>query len=534
MLVRKALRYHRFSDKDQSNGSIERQEIITDYWSRQNNIYLVDTFVDDGYSAKTFDRPDIKKLFQFLKDQREKIDYLIVAELTRFSRDSGEAVTLVKRIQREYGIKIVSAGRNMIYDCTDHTSYLMMNLEFAMGNSENIKRENDINGGIYAAKTKEQRFIGSRAPFGYRKEGDRKKYLVIYEPEAAIVRFIYQSYLGNMPLIQIHQEARKLGYKSKGRSVIKNLLTNPIYSGRQLVKPWKDLPGGLFPAIHEPIIDLITWEQVQHKLRRPVRPGISVSEAFPLRNVLHCHCGRMLTGAPSRGKLGRYYNYYKGNCRCKTNINADKLHQQLDEVLYYLSLPEYLVDAIRDESTRQMDEQLEENKMILRDHLRRQQENEADIRSLEEKFIRQQVSFETYNRWHSDLINQRIYLKAKIDELATGENEIRFLLEKNLAQLQNMQELYHEASTIQKQNLLNLVFDNRLYYRNNTYRTPYIMPVFKHNLFTLNQKKLLVLDEKKDFRVEVPLGGAAGNIIEPSDQQPFIRLLHLIESIRVA
>lgn len=48
-------------------------------------------------------------------------------------------------------MKIVRANRGSIYDCSDHNSFFKMGLEFLLGNSENIKRQNDINGGIYAA-----------------------------------------------------------------------------------------------------------------------------------------------------------------------------------------------------------------------------------------------------------------------------------------------------------------------------------------------------------------------------------------------
>ena len=39
-----------------------------------------------------------------------------------------------------------------------------------------------------------------------------------------------------------------------------------------------------------------------------------------------------------------------------------------------------------------------------------------------------------------------------------------------------------------------MLFDSRLYYQNHTYRTPYIMPVFTHNLLILKEKRLLYVD----------------------------------------
>ncbi len=63
--MKRAIRYLRFSQLGQSNGSIERQELYTDQWIKFNSIELVDTFIDRGKSAMTFDRPDFIKLQEF-------------------------------------------------------------------------------------------------------------------------------------------------------------------------------------------------------------------------------------------------------------------------------------------------------------------------------------------------------------------------------------------------------------------------------------------------------------------------------------
>src|SRR6218665_1185355 len=104
--MKKAIRYLRFSDRKQSNGSIERQELYTSQWLRNNEVDLVDTFIDRGYSAKTFDRPDFIKLQEFIAKHHKKVDYLIVDQLDRFSRNASEAMGYVKKLQKTYSIQI--------------------------------------------------------------------------------------------------------------------------------------------------------------------------------------------------------------------------------------------------------------------------------------------------------------------------------------------------------------------------------------------------------------------------------------------
>ena len=526
-----ALKYHRFSDKDQSHGSLERQDIITSQWCNNNNVIVTDTFNDDGYSAKNFDRPDIKKLFEFIRTQKTKIDYLVVAELTRFSRELGDAINMVKKIQTQYGIQIVSSGRNSIYDVKDATSFFMMSIEFTLGNTDNLQRESNINGGIFTAK-KEGRYIGSRPPFGYTKTGEGKeRKLVIVEEEAAAIRFIFSAFISGMPINEIRKQAKAMGYNKTGRSVIQeNVLQNPIYNGKQRVKTWKDQAGGIFPANHEAIIDDLTWGQVQNKMLKPKKKGITVSDEMPLRGVLHCHCGQLLTGAPSRSRNGNYYYYYKCNRQSShNNVSVVKAHGQLDEVLELMSLPQWMINAVAEQSKTMLAvEQKTQKKELLK--LRTELEQvEEDLYSLEEKYLRNAVNIETYSRWFNDCTGKRQWIRAKIANMTNNEDQLTMLLDENLQDLSDLKYVYQSASTTNKQNLLRQVFDNSLYYRNGTYRTANLMNIFSHNQLILKQKQLLLIDEKPDFGSEIRLGGPERPIIEPLTD--FLQFIH---SIKVA
>lgn len=78
------------------------------------------------------------------------------------------------------------------------------------------------------------------------------------------------------------------------------------------------------------------------------------------------------------------------------------------------------------------------------------------------------------------------------------------LLYQELDKLADMQQLYNAATTVQKQQLITLGFDSKLYYKEQLYRTPFIMPIFSHNTMILKEKQLLVLDEKRGLSVKVP------------------------------
>lgn len=89
--------------------------------------------------------------------------------------------------------------------------------------------------------------------------------------------------------------------------------------------------------------------------------------------------------------------------------------------------------------------------------------------------------------------------------------------------------MYETATITQKQELVRLEFDNRLYYKSDLYRTPYIMELFSHNLLKMNEQRLLEMDENEKTGHQVRSGGGDRTVIEP-----LISFLAFIEKIKVA
>lgn len=531
-MEKKAIRYHRFSSDDQSQHSIERQEMITGSWLRSNNISMVDTFTDEGISARTFDRPDVKALFDFIKRNHRHIDYLVVSELTRFSRETGDAINMVKKIQSTYNIRIVSASRGQVYDIYDSGSFMMMGIEFLLGNTENIKRATDINGGIYTAKAIKGKWIqGGPAPFGYKKEGsgDQRR-LVVHEPEAAVIRYIFVEYLKDVPVIDIKKQAKKMGLRRTSRSCIQEILSNPLYMSFQQVKPYRDQPGGLFPIKDlSPVIDPITWHQVQEKIAGP-KYKKTISDTLPLRGVLRCYCNDRVSGAPSTNKIGKQYLYYKCARSRHLNLSATKAHGKLEQALSFMSLPADIVEAISEESGQQLQQQLKANKQQLQAAKNELEKIEKDIWAVEKKFIQEEsITADTYHRWTQDLNNRRIKAGADVDRYSRDEQARWFLLRQELEKLTDLRYLYNEMNTTDKQSLLREVFDDRLYWQNSTYRTPYVMEIFTHNLLTLKEKQLLIVDGWDYSGVSSPVMWTP-----PASNRTLDSLLSFLSTVKVA
>jgi site-specific DNA recombinase len=509
--MKTAIRYLRFSQIGQSNGSIERQELYTDQWLEYNNVSLVDTFVDRGHSAKTFDRPDFNKLKEFIKRYHRTVDYLVLDQFDRFSRDAGEAMSLVKRLQKEYSIQIVSVTEGIIFDYNTPGSFFRAGLQLLLAEDDNINRSVKVRGGIYTAKAKHGRYIGTKPPFGYRKIGERKdKKLVIEEAEAPIILSIYEAYLNGVPLYLIKEQAKKSGFKIKGNCAIEKILANPVYAGLLEVKPFKEYPGGLFPGSHESLIDITTWQLVQQRLKRPVKARTILDENLPLRGLLKCYCGNPLSGAPSRGKSGKYFHYYKCRHSKHNNISANKAHGQFLQVCELMSLPERQIKRIREEAKKELEKELTGNRKKVREKRRELQEAEEKLIALEEKWIQNDIGKETYQRWYGTFNDNVLTIKGAIERLSKNRNQAFSILDKNLALLGDLRFVYERSETLEKREFIRQVFDTNLYYENGVYRTPYMLPIFSHNQLIMKEKGLLILEKKGDFQTKIPLGAPEG------------------------
>lgn len=505
-MEKKAIRYLRFSDKKQSENSIERQRVVTDHYVQLNKINLIDTFIDRGRSAKTFDRPDFIKLQEFISLYHKNVDYLLVDQMDRFSRDAGEAMGMVKILQSKYGIQVISVSEGIEFDYDKPGSFFRAGLQLLLAEEDNINRSIKIRSGIYSKKTKEGKFVFRITPFGYQKIGEpRDRRLIINEPEAKIVRFIYEAYLKNVPLYLIKQKAEKLGFDRKGNMAIERVLTNAVYAGMVKAKAYKEHPGGLFTAIHEPIIDMISWKMVQSKFLRVSKQRTIVDDSLPLRGLLRCHCGNFLTGAPSRGKSGKYFYYYKCRFSKHNNISAKKAHTQFDVALEFMSLPTRSVKKIRDGATGEIEKEVENNK-------KRQEQKKLELikeqellYALEEKWIKSEIDGDTYKRWNNKYRGNIDNRETAIERLSANHSEAYNILNKQLDALTDLKVAFHKFDTLEKREFIDLVFDSNLYYENGMYRTPTMLNILSTNHLKMRELGILHVDKKReDFSILPP------------------------------
>ena len=240
---------------------------------------------------------------------------MVVYKIDRLSRSLMDFAKLVEVFDRR-DVTFVSVTQ--AFNTTTSMGRLTLNILLSFAQFEREVTGERIRDKIAASK-KKGLWMGGHVPFGY---DAHERTLTINEPEAAIVRSLFDLYLecGIVPALET--EAARRGFvtrrrnpgsgKSMGgrpfsRGHLYKILTNPLYIGDIEHK------GTRYPGQHPPIVDTATWDAVQAQLRANTQGGHrsrrNVKEPSLLAGLLFDDIGRRLI-ATHAVKSGRRYRYY--------------------------------------------------------------------------------------------------------------------------------------------------------------------------------------------------------------------------------
>lgn len=184
-------------------------------------------FKDKGFSGKNTDRPELQKLIDEI--ERENIEKVIVYKLDRISRNIVDFYNLYDFMEK-HNCAFFSVKDN--FDTASPMGRLLMGIliNFAQMERENIQVR--VQDSYYARAETDGRWLGGRAPFGF-KITKNKKGISTLKPneEMEIVKIIYKKYAydSNSSLKQIMKYLFDEKGITKTARAIKVILSNPIY-----------------------------------------------------------------------------------------------------------------------------------------------------------------------------------------------------------------------------------------------------------------------------------------------------------------
>ena len=91
--------------------SIANQKQMMTAYVEERGWTLEETYIDDGYSGTTFNRPDFKKMDKMIESG--EIGTVIVKDLSRFARNYSDAGSLIDNLFVQMGVRFISLAENV-------------------------------------------------------------------------------------------------------------------------------------------------------------------------------------------------------------------------------------------------------------------------------------------------------------------------------------------------------------------------------------------------------------------------------------
>jgi len=155
--------YTRVSTKEQEQGySLDAQLKDCDEFARKNNYNVLGHFGGTYESAKTDERKEFNRMLQFVKRSKEKVTYIIVHMVDRFSRSGANAIYIKEQLKGE-GVYIQSVRQPV--DTSTSSGDFQQNIQMIFSHYDNQVRNEKCMSGTREALEKGEWV--TKPPFGY-------------------------------------------------------------------------------------------------------------------------------------------------------------------------------------------------------------------------------------------------------------------------------------------------------------------------------------------------------------------------------
>ena len=322
--IKKTALYCRLSQDDGIEGdsnSIQNQKAILQKFAEDHHFPSPCFYVDDGFSGGNFQRPAFQQMISDMENG--EIGIIVTKDLSRLGRNQLHTGLYIEERFPMFGVRYIAINDNVDTDSSESNDLMpfknLFNEWFIRDTSRKIRA-------VLKAKAERGERLGTRAPYGYRKDPDTKK-LIVDEEAAAIVRRIFAMCAGGSGPSQIARILKKeqiltptmYAYTKYGMThtgldtqrpyhwsgdTVADMLENEIYLGNTVnmkysTKSYKDKRRVehsreeclVFENTHPALVTQEVWDIVQ-RVRKNKRRRTNMDEQNKYSGLVFCaDCG---------------------------------------------------------------------------------------------------------------------------------------------------------------------------------------------------------------------------------------------------
>ncbi|MEN9921482.1 MAG: hypothetical protein RLZZ517_460 [Candidatus Parcubacteria bacterium] len=476
-LRKKAVIYCRVSTKeqvDEGNSLITQEKACREY-AEKNGYEVVQVYIEQGESAKTTDRTELKKMLAFCSNKKNGINAIIVYKIDRLSRNTDDYSQL-RILLKKYSVEIKSVTE---YFENNPAGRFMENIMANVAQFDNDVRAERCAGGMKNAM-REGRYVWM-APVGYDNVKVAGKATIAPNPiMAPLIRQAFEMIAKNIyPTEEVRRKMEDLGLRLRnGKSMCKqyfyNVIKNKTYTG--VIEKFGESHKGLF----EPIIDEGTFNQVQRVLKYRGKKMTQYkldNEDFPLRRFVFNENNRKLTGSWSRGR-NKKYPFYRFETK-GSNYNRDKFEKGFIEYMNDFKLKEEHINKLKTKLREKFGPAVSrQEKDVSKMHLYVQELTERQnslIKKNLDGIISDHLLKQQLEILEKEIVDTQINLSSK-EEVELNIDELFDFCE---SYLQNPGSVWKLALLDKKQKLQWFQFPQGITFQNGIYGTTQLASVFK-------------------------------------------------------
>ena len=471
-------------DKQKPGDSLQNQyNIIENFVAAMPDVRIVETYTDNSATGTNFDRPAFQRM---LSDaQSGRINCIIVKDLSRFGRNAIDAGYYIEKLLPSLGVRFIAVTD--CFDSNDGDGGILLPLKNLIAESYALDISRKCKS-VQRQNIREGRFVGRMAPYGYAKDPEDCRRLVVDPEAASVVRQIFdwaEQGMGAGEIVRLLNEAKVLPpsrYKwEKGvitneklvgkpyweKRTVAGVLADQVYVGDMVQGKSRTVRGKeiltdpsewvCVPNTHEPVLSRDQYQKVQILIKRAAERDAAVRrEAVPYSpnifngKVFCAHCGHSMH-RHRQNKDGVYW--YR--CESQWKYHKDACYQvsvkESDLKARVMDMLRGNAEAILGEAARLERESGGAMAEVFESRLReisRQLQNSGRYRkSLYENMVNGNITAEEFASMKSDY-------EAKIEALSQQADELRQQRREREAALHDAGELACAVSRATQENEL--------------------------------------------------------------------------------
>lgn len=306
---------------DQQNSYATQVRIYTNMIKARPDWELVEIFADEGLSGtKSENRTSFQRMLRMC--ELHGIDLILVKSVSRFARNTKETLEYCRKLKLlGVGVQFEKEGINTLALGDE----MLLNTFAAIAQEESVSISQNVRLSIFK-QMESGEYVNGTVPFGFRLQN---KVMVPYEPEAEIVRKLFEMYLAGhstTELVRYLEDEHIVGKSGKSNwniRTVSHILSNEKYVGdtlyrkkyRETTVPFKQhINYGqedqyYASGTHEGIVTREIFDAVQALLgkRQAIHGKVHENCIYPFTSRIHCtECGsfyrrRVLSGGVKWG-----------------------------------------------------------------------------------------------------------------------------------------------------------------------------------------------------------------------------------------